>query len=275
MKTTVIGAEGFIGRHVINRLEQLGLEAYGPKREELTLFDNYLGHVVYCAGVTSDFRQRPFDTIRAHISFLADLLEKAAFESFLYLSSTRVYVNQTTDETGEEEGELLVNPFQAEDLFNLSKITGESLCLTVNRPNVRVVRVSNVCGPDFESNNFIYSIIKDAVNDGKIVLQTSLDSEKDYITVNDVANLLIHIAHNGKQRMYNVASGVNTTNKQWVERISHYTGCKVEIASNAKTIKFPTMNIHRLQSEFNFKPQNCLDMLEDLIRQYVNGKKRL
>lgn len=257
----------------MNRLEQLGMEAYGPKREELTLFDNHLGHVIYCAGVTSDFRQRPFDTIRAHISFLADLLEKATFESFLYLSSTRVYVNQTTDETGEEEGLLLVNPFQAEDLFNLSKITGESLCLTVNRPNVRVARVSNVCGPDFDSNNFIYSIIKDAVNEGKIVLQTSLDSEKDYITVNDVANLLIHIAHNGKHRMYNISSGANTTNKQWVERISHYTGCEVEVASNEKTIKFPIMNIHRLQTEFNFKPQNCLDMLEDLIRQYVNGKK--
>lgn len=273
MKTTVIGAKGFIGRHIMNRLEQFGIEAYGPSRDEISLFENDLGHVIYCAGVTSDFRQRPFDTIRAHVSFLTELLEKARFDSFLYVSSTRVYVNQPSDEKGEEEGSLLVNPFQMEDLFNLSKITGESLCLTVNRPNVRVARVSNVCGPDFNSNNFIYSIIKDAVNDGKIVLHSSLDSEKDYISVDDVANLLIHIAHHGKQRMYNVASGINTTNKQWVDRISQYTGCEVEVVSEAKTIKFPTMNTQRIKTEFNFIPRNSVDMLEDLIQQYVSGKK--
>ncbi|MEC0133033.1 MULTISPECIES: NAD-dependent epimerase/dehydratase family protein [Paenibacillus] len=274
MKTTVIGAKGFIGRHVMHRLGQLGIEAYAPSREDLSLFNDHLGHVIYCAGVTSDFRQRPFDTIRAHISFLAELLERATFESFLYLSSTRVYVNQNTDEMGEEEGQLLVNPFQAEDLFNLSKITGESLCLMDSRPNVRVARVSNVCGNDFSSNNFIYAIIKDAVNNGKIVLQTTLDSEKDYITVSDVAELLIQISHSGKERMYNVASGTNTTNKQWVEGISHHTGCEVELISNAKTVIFPAVNICRVQAEFNFVPQNCLDILENLIQQYVNGKER-
>lgn len=273
MKTTVIGSEGFIGRHIMNKLGQLQMEAYGPGRKEQNLFNDHLGHVIYCAGVTSDFRERPFDTIKAHVSFLAELLEKAKYESFLYVSSTRLYINQPSGKTTGEESEICVNPFREEDLFNLSKLTGESICLTINKPNVRVSRVSNVCGPDFNSNNFIYSIIKDSIIEGEILLRTSLESEKDYISINDVVDLLIKIAHSGTQRMYNVASGFNITNKQWVDRISYFTGCKVEVADNPQTIKFLEIDNERVRTEFNYKPQNPLDMLEELIRDYANGKR--
>ena len=38
----------------------------------------------------------PFDTIRAHVSVLSEVLEHAEFESLLYLSSTRVYGRSRT-----------------------------------------------------------------------------------------------------------------------------------------------------------------------------------
>ncbi|MEK3789563.1 NAD-dependent epimerase/dehydratase family protein [Paenibacillus sp. FSL K6-1230] len=273
MKTTVIGASGFIGRHVVRRLAMLGEVYNTPHRDDSSVYSSPLGHVIYCAGLTSDFRKRPYDTVRAHVSYLAQLLEKADFESFLYLSSTRVYSHQSYSSIGSEEGTLLVDPCHKEELFNLSKLTGESLCLTVDRPNVRIARVSNVIGNDFESSNFIYSIIKDAVNHKKIFLHSALDSEKDYISVTDVADLLIQISHRGKSNCYNVASGINVTNGEWVDLISKITGCSIEVAENAKSIKFPVLSVEKITNEFQFSPQHILKMTPELINYYMNGMK--
>lgn len=268
MITTVIGAEGFIGRHIIDELNQNKLSYFAPKRNDHSVFVKPLGHVIYCAGVTSDFRNRPFDTVRAHVSFLSELLERADFESFLYLSSTRVYFHQKDHDLCSENANILVNSLHPEELFNLTKLTGESLCITVNKPNVRVARVSNVCGYDFESNNFIYSIIKDAVHTGNIILHSTYESEKDYISVEDVAKLLLRISHEGKSKLYNVASGRNITNKEIIDQIIASTGCSVGISSNARTIKFPPINTSILSNEFGFVPMDSLDMISDLINYY-------
>ncbi|WP_167670197.1 NAD-dependent epimerase/dehydratase family protein [Paenibacillus tianmuensis] len=273
MKATVIGAQGFIGRHLVKLLESKGYEIYAPLRDDPQLLTSSLGNVFYCAGVTSDFRKRPFDTVKAHVGDLRLLLEHADFNTFLYLSSTRVYSNQPQDKIVREEDLLRVNPLHPEDLFNLSKLAGESLCLTVERPNVKVARISNVCGADFESNNFLYSIIKDAINHREIVLRSSLESEKDYISVNDVTSLLLQISKMGVQRIYNVASGRNISHEKWVEHLKKYTGCRVTVIPDAKVQKFPPISIERIQSEFNYVPTNCLSMAQCLVEYYVKEKK--
>jgi len=33
------------------------------------------GHVIYCIGLTADFRQKPFETIEAHVSKLAEVAQ--------------------------------------------------------------------------------------------------------------------------------------------------------------------------------------------------------
>ncbi|RUT33266.1 NAD(P)-dependent oxidoreductase [Paenibacillus zeisoli] len=273
MRTTVIGGNGFIGRSIIHSLKEMGEEYYSPSRHDTSIFSESLGHVIYCAGVTSDFRQRPFDTVRAHVVHLTDLLEKADFESFLYLSSTRVYFHQSGDLLGDEDMSLQVNPNLPEDLFTLSKLTGESLCLTVNRPNVRIARISNVCGNDFDSNNFIYSIIKEAVDDSIITLQTALDSEKDYISLSDVVKLLIRISRTGESKVYNIASGVNIPHRVWVDEISSKTGCLVKVNPEAKTVKFPPINNQKIRSEFQFVPKDVISLLPNLINAYSSMKR--
>lgn len=273
MRTTVIGARGFIGGHVRKKIEEMGRDVFAPNRDDDSIFREHLGHVIYCAGVTSDFRYRPYDTVRAHVSLVADLLEKADFESFLYLSSTRVYANRLADSVVTEEDMIAVNPHHMEDLFGLSKLLGESLCLTCDRSNVRVARVSNVCGNDFESNNFIYSIIKDAVDKGEIVLRTTMDSEKDYIHVDDVVRLIMKISEKGNQRIYNVASGINITNQALVDKIIRISGCTATAESDAFTMKFPTLSIDRVKQEFSYEPINCLDRVEELVAYYKEGKK--
>jgi nucleoside-diphosphate-sugar epimerase len=154
-----------------------------------------LGHIIYCIGVTADFRTRPFDTVDAHVCKLLDILKNHDFESLTYLSSTRIY--QSSSEPCCEENTIQVNPLDFNDLYNISKIMGEAVCFA-SGTKVRVVRLSNVYGGDYNSDNFLSSITRDAILKRKIILNTSLESEKDYISIHDVTDLLLKIAQNGR-----------------------------------------------------------------------------
>lgn len=264
MTFTVLGASGFIGSHLVRWLHSQSVPYWAPGRGEDVL-SRPLGHVVYCIGLTADFRQRPFDAMRAHVCQALDILEKATFESFLYLSTTRVYAGAPASS---EDATLRVNPLQPGDLYNISKLAGESLCLSSSRPTVRVARLSNVLGRDFSSENFLSYVIREAVEEGKVVLRTTPASEKDYISIDDVVRLLPQIAQSGRHRIYNVASGANTSNGALLEVIQQSVGCVVEVAQDAQTIAFPPVLIERIREEFNFVPAPVLHSLEGLIAEY-------
>ncbi|MBP1965817.1 NAD-dependent epimerase/dehydratase family protein [Paenibacillus aceris] len=264
MKTTVFGSKGFIGSHLVQRLVELQCEFFEPERGSLEAFNTSLGHVIYCAGVTSDFRMRPYDTVKAHVTYLSDLLQNARFDSFLYVSSTRIYYGA---KEGFEDSDLVVNPNRSDDLFQLSKLLGESLCLNSSR-NVKIARISNVCGQDFQSDNFLYSIIKDAVNHKVINLQTTLSSAKDYICIEDVVELLIKISHVGTSSMYNIASGTNTTNEKVTNEIQRLTSCDVIVKQNAAEIIFPPISTEKIQEEFAFKPLDIIQRIKQMTLKY-------
>lgn len=264
MKFTILGASGFIGSHLRAYLEKTGYECFAPARGDASVFGQELGHVIYCIGLTADFRQRPFDTVRAHVCFLAEVLEKAKFESLLYLSSTRVYAGAAS---GNEDAQLM-----AGDLYNLSKLAGESLCFASGRANVRVARLSNVFGNDFSSDNFLPSLIRAAVVDGRIILGTALDSAKDYVHIDDVVSVLPKIALAGKQRVYNVASGRNISNRELVEIIRELTGCAAEVAGDAGHVSFPPIQVTRLRQEFGFSSTMLPDRLGELVAGFKNGE---
>jgi nucleoside-diphosphate-sugar epimerase len=260
---TVLGASGFIGSRLVKRLEALGAEHQAVRRDD-SLPTVSLGHVVYCIGLTADFRSRTFDTVEAHVCKLLEVLRHGDFESLLYLSSTRLY--GASDSTSEESA-LHVAPLDPGDLYNVSKAMGESLVLNCGRP-ARVVRISNVYGDDFSSNNFLSTIIRDAVAKRKVVLQTSGESAKDYISIANVVDALIAIATSGKERIYNLASGVNVSNDQLTDTLRSLTGCSVEYSQPAPLVSFPPINIDRLRAEFDLETSRVLDDMPQLIDSY-------
>lgn len=258
MSWTVLGASGTIGRRLAAHLRAAGQTVDTPGRGDAGLYRRPLGHVIYAIGLTADFRQRPYDTVQAHVSVLAELLQQGDFESLLYLSSTRVYGRAAG---GREDSLLPVLAQHPSDLYNLSKLMGESLCLQDARAGVRVTRLSNVVGgEDADSANFVPSLVRQA-RGGRIVLQTAADSAKDYIHIDDVAELLPRIAAGGRERLYNVASGVQTTHAQWTAQLAVQTGCAVEVAPGAPTVRFIPVDIGRIRAEFDFQPRPVLAAL--------------
>ncbi|HEY2658089.1 MAG TPA: NAD(P)-dependent oxidoreductase [Caulobacteraceae bacterium] len=263
MKATVFGAQGFIGRHLTDHLRGLGGEVLALGRDDDRWRDRPLGHVFYCVGLTADFRTRPFDTIEAHVSLAAEVLRRADFDSFLYCSSTRVYAG---GDHADEAARLTVDPSDPSDLYNLSKLMGEAACLAVPRSEVRVARLSNVFGADDVSDNFLTSILRDAVVDGRVTLRSAPGSAKDYVAVEDVVAALPQIAVRGAERIYNVAAGRNTTHAEVLAAVQAATGCALAWEADNLPQVFPLIMVERLRALTDWRPADVGGRIAELAR---------
>lgn len=254
------GARGFVGRNLVAELERLGHDVIAPPRGSFVVGSDGDNQVIYAIGLTSNFRGRTRETIAAHVSVLQQALDTPSISSFTYLSSTRVYLDCSSSNP---HYPVLVNPNDHESIYSLSKLLGEAMVLEQCGTRGRVVRLSSVVGPG-SSPSFVSSLIQDA-RSGSILLQTSLGSEKDYVSIDDVVGVLPSIALHGSKRIYNVASGQQVTNGQLVAALQAATGCRVDVVPEAPTLRFPRIEILETQREFAFSPRPLLSSLQSLI----------
>ena len=258
---SIFGGHGFVGRHLATLLGASG-HAVRVIGRDFPPHGETLGHAVYAIGLTANFRARLSDAMRAHVCVLADVLERYRFKSFLYLSSTRVYADATSTL---ESASLSARPEFADHVYNLSKMAGEALCLSQPQGEYRVARLSNVIGRGAAPDNFLPSLLDEVHRTGKLVIRTSAQSSKDYIDVADACMLLAHIAAGGQKRIYNVASGVNTTNQAIADAIGAKLAAPFAFAPDAPTVSFPPIDVGRISNEFKFLPRPFAVSLSSLI----------
>lgn len=267
---TVFGGAGFIGSHLVRSLATGGARVDAPRRDAPPSPAG-LGHVIYCIGLTADFRDKPVTTMEAHVGRLADLLRSSRYESFLYLSSTRVYAG--ADATAEYT-RIGIDPADPDQLYNISKLAGEALCLSLPNPRVRVARLANVFGPGMggksgNNGNFLAAVVQEAAGKRFVELETSFSSAKDYVAVDDVVRAIERIARAGTERLYNVASGRNITNKQIAEALRKHCGATVVVKPGARTVAYPEIDTTRIAALFDgakpkWAPADLLDRLPAL-----------
>jgi nucleoside-diphosphate-sugar epimerase len=258
---TVLGAGGFIGGALCAHLRAKGHEVLAPERN--AGLPPRPGHVIYAIGLTADFRSRPFDTAEAHLGRLTDLLPQAGFESFLYLSSTRVYQGAASTA---ETAPLQARPLDPGHLYNLTKLAGEALVLHCGLPGTRVVRLSNIVGPgEAARDTFIGALAREAAT-GTIRLQSHPASAKDYLWIGDALPLLAAISLHGRDRVYNLASGRQLRHDDWTGPIAAATGARLETAPDAPDAGFPAIDISRLSAEFGASPGDPRAHLAAILR---------
>lgn len=247
----MFGSTGFVGRSIVAYLSERGHEVRGVGRSDLPKRGSALGHAIYCIGLTANFRSDLIGAARAHVCVLCDLLESYSFDSFLYISSTRVYMGCASSR---EDAPLSVDPRSADYVYNLSKLTGESLCLARPEAAFRVARLANVVGRGDRTSNFLPSLLDEARRTGHVTIRTSPQSSKDYIDVDDVCIALEKICLNGRLRVYNVASGSNVSNARIAGLIETKLGATVQFQPDAPTVTFPSITITHMKEEFGFEP---------------------
>ena len=255
---TVLGGRGFIGSHLVRHLRRLGHAVWVPERDDPALFERDLGRVVYAIGLTADFRRRPLDTVHAHVGVLRRVLEAARFDSLTYLSSTRVYAGAASTS---EAAALRVDPNAPGDLYNLSKLLGEALCLHCGHAGMKVARLANIvgapppAGPDSGAANFIDALIDAGRRTGQVRLQTSLASSKDYLGIDAATELLARIALSSDTGIFNLASGCNVSNAEIKRLIERETGWAVSVAPDAPTWGFAPIDVSRVTRDFALQPR--------------------
>lgn len=157
-KFTIFGGSGFIGQNLINYLRSLGHEVFATSRNEKLPTKINLGHVIFAIGITGNFRGRPFDTIESNVSILAKYMQSSTFDSWLFLSSARIY--GTKKDFASETDYIKVFPNE-DSIYDISKLLAESLCMSINNSNIRIARISNVYGVNQSCNTFLGSLLSD------------------------------------------------------------------------------------------------------------------
>ena len=268
LRYTILGATGFVGRHLVDYLRKGGFEVATPPRGASPIESGFLGRLIYAIGLTGDFYTRPFDTMEAHVSVLSDWLRNGDFASFLYLSSTRVYARASE---AVEDQPLPVLATDPSDLYNISKLAGEALCRSSGRQGVRVARLSNVVGPnEGGKDTFLGELCRDA-RAGALEVRTAPKSAKDYVWIDDVTRLIHLVSTSGQSDVYNVASGRQISHLEWCGAISDATGCSFSFRSGAPQVDFPPISIARVSREFRFESTSPLDRVRAMLGDATVG----
>ena len=265
-RVTVVGARGFIGGAVAARAQSLGIDVLRCRHDNVPR-DRQLGTVIYCSGVAWDAEKRPLDAYDVHVASVLRLLENAAFKRLVYISSTRVYGRA---EHTNEDAVLVCAPALAAETYAQSKISGEQLVLAAGAEN-RVVRLSNVYGASLRSQLFLSDVLRQAAGSGTIYLHTSLESSKDYVSVDDAAKAILQIAASSRERIYNVAAGYNTTHRAIIDALSSCTTVSVNVPNDAPVNVTPCIDVRRLRGEFGLSHRSLIDDLPYLVEAFRQG----
>lgn len=264
---TIFGASGFVGSELLRQLAGADHTAHGITRDNWPKPGSSLGHVIFTIGMTADFRERLTETVEAQVVTLHRALTTYRFESFLYLSSTRLYADAASTT---EDSALVARPADPDHIYNISKMAGEALCLAQASPAVRVVRLSNLFGLQDMSPNFLNAVVREAAQTGKVSIGQAATSAKDYLAVEDAARALLAISVQGTQRLYNVGSGSNTTHLDIAALLRQY-GTDVSFALHGPEVVFPPLDVTRARAEFPSPLYRVADFVASVFGQRNTG----
>lgn len=257
-RVTIIGAGGYIGSRLAERLRAAGREVYAPTRGDEALFDNDLGRVFYCAGLTGDFDVRPFDTVEAHVGLLTEVLRVGRFDQLIYLSSTRVY-DSLGAAGGREDDRLVFDPMAARNVYDLSKALGENLVLARSGGRGAVARLSNVVDPEDEAGGFLSDLLARARTHREIELASSPGAVRDYVHVEDVLAALAAIEAANARGIVNVAAGRNVSNADLANLMGE-AGWTLKLTGPQSRPDAPRIDVTRLRS-LGVEPRDVRDVL--------------
>lgn len=260
MNILVTGGSGFLGSHVADALSDAG--------HIVTVFDRtespYLRHdqamsvgdlmdpqhlnrivknndvVYHFAGIADidECKIKPVDTVQINVVGTVNLLEacrKSEIKRFVFASSSYVY---------SDAGYFYRTSKQACESFieNYNELYGlKYTCL----------RYGSLYGPRADDRNSIYRLVKQALENNKIVYQGSGDELREFIHVWDAAQSSVKILDTQYENTYITLTGKEKMRyADLLEMINEMLGNSVEIKITPSTRK-----AHYRITPYNFSPK--------------------
>lgn len=295
MKILIIGAQGFMGRAVAGQLQGAHDVFLADRSKKSGLFIDLESEdstrsvvssvmpeaIVNCAGVVENSEKAKLNPI-----FTKNLLE--AVSGCMKYPARTIMLGSAADygyidECGKKVTET--QPLTSDNLYGKSKIeswkiseeyrTGKSL-------PVVTARVFNPLGRGMAPRMLLTRLLKH-IDSNNLDLKNSkysvsrLDSLRDYIDVRDVATAIQSIleAKEPNNVVYNVGSGVPTSNLQLIEAVMMASGIKAgvgdwvdELMKDKERCVAACADTSRLKDEFGWATQySLLDTMEHIINE--------
>ncbi len=250
-KVVIFGASGFIGGFLNQYLKQMGFRniCTPSLRQEIpknVSFD--IGF--WCIGKTANFRDSTTETVDAHVTLLNAVLSQNQFGRFVLLSSTRVY--QWSNHTY-PTAPLPSQPLVPDDLYNISKLLSENIVTQYHPKNSLIIRVSNIVGPMEETRNTFIGQLLRAIEKGRLILETTLDSEKDYLWISQAIQKIYEQGFSKKIGVTNIGGGQNISNAKWIEALEKKFQFFWSVSDHAQQTIFPKI---KLDACYKIEPHN-------------------
>lgn len=218
MRVVVTGANGFLASGIISQIQNTQHElSFITRRKGLNsiplndLSDLPTGGVlVHCAEVADRAwvnKQGDQEVDRA-LSTLSALLDKG-FDHIVYPSSAVLYSENCGQNIKSND------PVKVTDHYSKIKKASEDLVLGAGGT---VVRFSNIFGPKMSKNNVISDIIRQMYDEGPVVLREK-NSVRDFLWVDDAAELIIKTIEKPRNEIFNCGSGIGTPIEKLFELI--------------------------------------------------------
>tara|TARA_R110002020_G_scaffold205635_2_gene410322 strand:- start:589 stop:1434 length:846 start_codon:yes stop_codon:yes gene_type:complete len=278
----VTGAEGFIGSNVCNlinpsRLIKWDLE--GGRKTLIKNIDDRVEAIIHMGAISSTQEANTAKLADLNILSSAELLEYATEKGipFVYASSASVYGLGTRGFAESVE----MNPMNyyaiskaSFDMFVLQKIK--------DNPNCKVVglRYFNVYGPG-ENNKGnmaspVHKFYEQAKDCGKIQIFEGSDKyRRDFISVQDVAEITLEAINFSQSGIYNVGTGITRSFLEVAEIIASLTKSDIEV------IPFPENLVDKYQeftksdnSKLLSQHEHSFLSLEEGVQKFINMRHR-
>jgi GDP-4-dehydro-6-deoxy-D-mannose reductase len=226
VRSLVTGAHGFVGRHLVHHLEQVGDDVVGVDREHVditkadevtALFDRVRPDAVYHLAGDSDVGRswsNPVDTFRANAEGTLNVLQAclgAGVQRVLAVTSADIYGRVTEEELPLREDAPLrpVSPYAASkvaaDYLALQSYLGHGLAVIRARPFNHIGPGQR---PNFVAPALAERIARNEQAGNEVVRVGNLSPRRDFTDARDVVRAYrLLVLHGTPGEAYNVCRG--------------------------------------------------------------------
>lgn len=293
MNIVVTGSDGFIGSAVVRAMEDehslirlSTADKEGYTNVDLTdeaavqqfIRSTHADAIVHCAGIVENSERA-----RLNITMTMNLLHSVVAENS---GIKRIVVLGSASEYGEIDRSQLpvveTQPVAPVSTYGAAKAEEVSQALQFadeHHLSVVVGRIFNPVGKSMHERLLIPQILKqlDEIEKGtrEDVEVARADASRDYVNVDDVAHALSLLATSQtlRHRIYNIGSGISTTNQRLIEiLVRERLGDKEVSIRQTTEVPEKTMavqaNIDRIREELKWQPSHSL---EATVKEIIHG----